>query len=77
MVPALLKWLHELKKAGTLRGCGGFANVDGGLTLFEASNLIEAKNIAAASPQAPLGKTEVFEWEVYDANLKFEGAFPK
>jgi uncharacterized protein YciI len=75
-VPSLLAWLRGLKRAGVLRGCGGFANIEGGLTLIDAASFAEALAIAEGSPQASLGDTEVLEWEVYDAELKVEGAFP-
>ena len=72
-VPSLLEWLRGLKKQRRLLGCGGFANEDGGLTLLEVGSVEEANAIAAASPQSTLGHTTVFEWEVYDADLKVEG----
>ena len=76
-VPSLLEWLHELKRVNQLRGCGGFANEEGGLTLIEVGSLREAQSIAAASPQSALGETKVFEWEVYHAELNVTGAFPQ
>lgn len=76
-LPSLIEWLRRLKREGRLLGCGGFANEEGGLTLVEASSLREAEAIAAAAPQAPLGKTEVFEWEVYDAELEVDGALDR
>jgi uncharacterized protein YciI len=69
-VPRLMEWLQTLKSSGQLKACGGFANVDGGLTMIEAQDLAEATRIAERSPQAALGTSRVFEWEVFDAELR-------
>lgn len=71
-LPALMQWLGKLKQDGRLRGCGGFGNHEGGLTLLEADDLAQATVLAEQSPQARLGRTRIFEWEVYDADLHVE-----
>lgn len=70
-IPAIMDWLRDLRRRGKLLGCGGGGaeTWNGGLTLIEAATPEEAIEEARRSPQASLGTTEVFEWEVYFADL--------
>ena len=72
VLPDLMRWLRDLRERGVLRGCGGgaFGDADGGITLIECASFDEALAIAQASPQAQIGTSEVFEWQVYYADLK-------
>ena len=68
-IPRLMAWLRDLKTQGKLRGCGGWEDAPGGLTLVEAANREEAERIAAADPMAEIGRHEIFEWGVFYGDL--------
>jgi len=70
-MPRLMLWLKDLHAQGKLAGCGGggFENRSGGLTLVYAENVEEAKQIGQRCPLNEIGSTEIFEWDVFYANL--------
>lgn len=77
LVPQIMAWLRDLKQRGVLVACGGggFADADGGLTLIRAAGPEEAAAEMAKSPQAAFGTMELFEWQVYFADLSVPKAF--
>lgn len=68
-VPALMEWLTQLYRQGRLRGCGGWADDQGGLTLVEAGSREEAEKIWKSCPLDEIGTTEIFEWDIFFAAL--------
>jgi uncharacterized protein YciI len=70
-IPRLMEWLRELYSNGKLVGCGGggFENHAGGLTLINAANVDEARELSKGSPMNEIGKTEIFVWDVYYASI--------
>jgi uncharacterized protein YciI len=70
-IPRLMAWLRELKASGHLVACGGggFADRAGGLTLIAAESAEEAFALADGTPMNEIGRTEIFLWDVFYANL--------
>lgn len=70
-IPRLMVWLRDLHSKGVLVGCGGggFENHAGGLTLIKAKTATEAEELNSGSPMLEIGSTEIFEWNVYFADL--------
>ena len=60
-----LAYVEKLARERYLLG-GGFSNTDGGMLLFEAENIDEARKISNSDPIIERGfyKCEVFEWEL-------------
>ncbi|AZR73454.1 hypothetical protein BBF96_08700 [Anoxybacter fermentans] len=60
--------INYIKDIASERYCigGGFCNKDGGMIIFEAKNLEEAKQIADNDPlmKRNLYKYELFEWDL-------------
>ena len=77
LVPRIMEWLKDLRRRGILVACGGggFAEADGGLTLIRAASAEEASAEMAKSPQAAFGTQELFQWDVYFADLSVPKAF--
>lgn len=70
-IPRLMEWLKELHSNGKLAACGGggFENHAGGLTLLNAANIDEARELSKGSPMNEIGTTEIFVWDLFYANL--------
>ncbi len=68
-VPGLMKWLEDLHQKGCLRGCGGWVDENGGLTLIEANSKEEAQRINDTFPLNDIGTTEIFAWDIFYADL--------
>lgn len=77
LVPSILAWVRDLRARGVLVACGGggFADADGGLTLIRADGPEAAQAEMARSPQTAFGTMELFEWDVYFADLTVPRAF--
>lgn len=73
-VPQLMTWLHDLKKQNKLRSCGGCNDEKiGGLTIVEAANLAEAKEIFKNFPLNTIGTNKIIEWDLYHSDLTEAG----
>ncbi len=64
-LPGHLDQLRALREAGKLRAAGAFPNGGGFLEIFEAKDLLEAEQVARASPLVVegLGAWTVRRWE--------------
>lgn len=62
---AHLAYVQEVAKQRYFAG-GGFTNTPGGMCLFEATNIEEARQVAQGDPiiQSGLYRCDVFEWQV-------------
>jgi uncharacterized protein YciI len=71
LIPQIMEWIKDLRRRGILVACGGggFAEADGGLTLLRAASAAEAAAEMAKSPQTAFGTQELFQWDVYFADL--------
>ena len=78
-IPRLMTWLAGLHAAGKLVACGGggFETHSGGLTLVRADSVEEAQQHADASPMNEIGRTDLFVWDVYWADLAVARAWPR
>lgn len=70
-IPRLMVWLKELHSKGKLAACGGggFEKHSGGLTIVNAINPEEAKELAKGSPMNEIGTTEIMVWDLFYADL--------
>jgi len=71
-IPRLMEWLRDLKERNILLGCGGGGwenDMMGGLTLLDVQTPEEAVAISKTHPMNEIGKTEIFLWDVFWANL--------
>jgi uncharacterized protein YciI len=70
-VPRLMAWLRTLQREGRLLACGGggFEDRSGGLTLVRADSPEDALELAAQNPLNEIGRTELFVWDLFHADL--------
>lgn len=76
-VPSLMEWLRWLKDSGCLKACGGWTHKAGGLTIVSAETEQELADIHARNPLNQLGITEVFEWDLFYADLQVANLFKR
>jgi uncharacterized protein len=64
VMPDMMAYLAQLKGTGKLKSSGPFGDFSGGLDIYEADNLDEAKKIAEEDPLVSnqLGTYELKEW---------------
>lgn len=74
-LPGLMTWLNDLRQQRRLRGCGGWLDAKGALTLIEADSIEEAGAIDRLNPLNEIGSTEILAWEVFYADLVVQGQF--
>jgi uncharacterized protein YciI len=68
-IPALMDWLRSLHDQKRLRACGGWSHSEGGLTIIQAANLEEAVCINKQNPLSEIGTSDVYEWDLFYADL--------
>ncbi|AFY68939.1 YCII-related protein [Thalassoporum mexicanum PCC 7367] len=70
-VPAHLEYIKKLNAQGNLAHSGYWAELGGGMLLFEAANLAEAQAIVQADPLIAnhCVKYQLHEWRLVAGNL--------
>ena len=70
-IPALMNWLRDLRAKDQLIACGGggFEVEDGGLTILNVKDHIEAQEIMKTYSMNDIGTMELLVWDVFFADL--------